>query len=203
MKIKICGLSRPEDIEAVNLYKPDFIGFVFAESKRKVEIPKAEMLKRLLSKDIKTVGVFVNSSVSEINNICERNIIDLIQLHGDEDEEYIKQLKAQVGLPVIKAVRVKSRDEIISADNNSSCDYLLLDTYAKGTFGGTGKAFDYRMIPKIHKPFFLAGGLDVQNVAEALKTDAFCLDVSSGVEDGRVKSKEKIRNFIERIRNNE
>ena len=85
MKIKICGLSRPEDIEAVNLYKPDFIGFVFAESKRKVEIPKAEMLKRLLSKDIKTVGVFVNSSVSEIKNICERNIIDLIQLHGDEE----------------------------------------------------------------------------------------------------------------------
>ena len=140
-RLKICGLSRFGDILAANDILPDYIGFVFAESSRRVTPDKAAQLRQELDKRIKAVGVFVNAPMEEIVKLSEdrgnARVIDLIQLHGDEDEAYIRQLKTHTGLPVIKAVRVRSREQILKAQE-LPCDYLLLDTYTKDRYGGSG-----------------------------------------------------------------
>lgn len=199
-KIKICGLSRQCDIDAVNIAKPDFIGFVFADkSKRKVSFETALSLKNHLDKNIKSVGVFVNNDIDFIVSLVKSDIIDIVQLHGDEDESYIQLLKSKIKAPIIKAVRVKSTEDILSADK-LSVDYLLLDTYTKGEYGGSGKTFDWKMIPEISKPYFLAGGLNIENIKSALKVNAYCLDVSSGAETDGKKDKEKIIEIVKTVR---
>lgn len=201
-KIKICGLKRIEDIEAVNEYRPDYIGFVFALGrKRTVTAEQAAVLRSVLSKDIKAVGVFLNNDIDFVIDLADRGIIDLIQLHGDEDESYLHTLRANTEIPIIRAVRVKSTDEILAADR-LPVDYLLLDTYDKNAYGGTGKVFDWRIIPKITKPYFLAGGLDTENIAQALNVGAYCLDVSSGAETDGLKDKHKISELIQIVRRN-
>ena len=154
-RLKICGLSRFGDILAANDILPDYIGFVFAESSRRVTPDKAAQLRRELDKRIRAVGVFVNAPMEEILELAghreKERVIDLIQLHGDEDEAYIRQLKKHTPLPVIKAVRVRSREQILKAQE-LPCDYLLLDTETKGRYGGTGTQFDWTMIPKVKKP---------------------------------------------------
>ena len=157
LKVKICGLQRAEDMEAVNALRPDFVGFVFAESKRKVTEQTAMELKEKLHPQIKAAGVFVNEQPEKIIRLCERKIIDLIQLHGDEDESDIRRMKNGTDTPVIKAVRVRSREQILKAQE-LPCEYLLLDTYQPGMYGGSGKQFDWNLIPKMEKPYFLAGG---------------------------------------------
>lgn len=199
-KIKICGLSRTEDIIAVNEAMPDYIGFVFAESKRRVSIAQAKELKALLDPKIKAVGVFVNAPIEMIVSCCNEGIIDLIQLHGDESKEYIEILKAETGKPIIKAVRVKNRADIIDAED-CPCDCLLFDTYVKDQFGGSGEQFDRSLIPKRSKTFFLAGGLDSRNIIEAVKRcDPFCVDISSGVETDGFKDKVKIKEIVTIVR---
>ena len=198
VRFKFCGLSRPEDIEAANEISPDYIGFVFAPSSRQVTREQAAGLRKLLSPEIRAVGVFVNAAIEEILSLAGDGkmppVIDLIQLHGDENAEYIRQLKQFTDCPIIKAVRVKSRDDIEKADR-LPCDYLLLDTYTKGQYGGSGLQFDWSMIPPLAHPFFLAGGISADNAEKAGKTGAFCLDVSSAIEtDGR-KDKRKMRAF--------
>lgn len=199
-KIKICGLSRESDILAVNIAKPDFIGFVFAENrKRTVSFETALNLKKKLDKSIKAVGVFLNNDMELIVSLVQSEIIDIVQLHGDETEEYIRTLKKMINVPIIRAVRVKCTEDILKADR-LDVDYLLLDTYTKSEYGGTGKTFDWSMIPKISKPYFLAGGLNIDNISSANKIGAYCLDVSSGVEtDGR-KDEQKIIEIVNRIR---
>lgn len=198
-RIKICGLSRIRDIEAVNRVRPDYIGFVFAPSKRQVGATWASSLKRALDHRIQAVGVFVNAPVSEVVQLADGGTIQVIQLHGDEDEAYIRELKRRSGAPVIKAVRVQSGEDILRA-KQLPCDYLLLDTYTKGQYGGSGRVFDWNMIPPLGKPFFLAGGICRENVPEALACRPYCLDVSSAVEtDGR-KDPEKIRRMVEAVR---
>ena len=136
-KIKLCGLSRRCDIECVNELCPDYIGFVFAKkSKRYVSPEKAKELKFLLSPDIKAVGVFVDEQIENIVKLLSDNIIDLAQLHGSEDEEYIARLKALTDKPVIKAFRIKSENDITSA-KNCKADFILLDSGA-----GTGRSFN-------------------------------------------------------------
>lgn len=208
-KIKICGLTRPEDIAAVNEWRPDYIGFVFAPSKRNVSEMRAAGLKKLLSPDIKAVGVFVNSPIEDIVRIAQRGIIDAIQLHGDPDsyetEQYAKDLKSALKavtrrpVPIIRAVRVKDRDDILRAKSYPA-EYLLFDTFVKDQYGGSGLRFDWDLIPPIEKPWFLAGGLSAATLGEALKTNAFCLDVSSAAEtDGR-KDPDKIKEIIQIVR---
>lgn len=204
MKIKICGLTRPEDVEAVNLYKPDYIGFVFAESKRKVDRDKARLLKSKLDTGIKAVGVFVNAEPEFILSLCGDGIIDLIQLHGDEDERYIEALKCSVQNPIMKAVRVQNSEQIRKAEQ-LPCDYLLLDTFVPGAYGGSGVRFDPSIIPAgIKKPYFLAGGLTPESIEgmklNRFKTVPFALDVSSGAETNGVKDAEKIRRIAESVR---
>ncbi len=192
-RIKICGLSRSCDIDYANELAPDYIGFVFAKSKRQVTFDKACALKARLDKRIKAVGVFVNSSAEEVKKIVDREVIDMIQLHGDETEEFIQKIKALCGLPVIKAVEVKSTDDIL-AWNSSSADFLLLDNGK----GGTGKSFDRSLICKTQKPIFLAGGIDPDNIGEALKYSPYCIDVSSGAETDGVKDPEKIKMLVKK-----
>ena len=146
-KIKICGLKRTEDISYVNELLPDFAGFVFAKSSRQVDAKKAAELKKQLSPKIKAVGVFVNAEPEFIDKLYQKQIIDLAQLHGDETADYIHRLKNLCpSLPLIKAVRVQSTKQILEAEK-LPCDYLLLDTWQKDSYGGSGKTFDRSLIP--------------------------------------------------------
>jgi len=196
-KVKICGLSRSCDIEAVNIEKPDYIGFVFAESKRKVTPEQAAELKKTLSPEILAVGVFVNEPIENILTLLKNSVIDIIQLHGMENEQYIKELKLLTKAPIIKAVSVHSKGDA-QKWGNTSADYLLLDHKS----GGTGQTFEWDLIGKVSKPYFLAGGLNIENINEAIvKTTPFAVDVSSGVETVGFKDPVKVKEFIRRVRN--
>ena len=200
-KVKICGLSRREDIAYVNAFKPDFIGFVFYEkSKRAVTPEKALELKGLLDRSIKTVGVFVNAAPEFVAELAALGAIDLIQLHGDEDAVYCRQLRLLTDAPLIKAVRVRGKESLAGLENYP-VDYFLFDTYQQGVYGGTGKRFEVELGQDIPKPFFIAGGLDADNVAAVIKKNKpFAVDVSGGVEtDGR-KDQKKISAFIASVR---
>jgi len=199
-KIKICGLKRIEDINYVNECKPDYIGFVFAGTKRKISFEKAVLLKSSLSKDIKAVGVFVNEPIENIIQMTNRGIIDIIQLHGDEDEDYIKELKSQTDKPIIKAIRVKDKEDIYRADE-LNVEYLLLDTYSKDEYGGSGIPFNHDIIPKVKHKYFLAGGININNIKDVIaSTDAYCIDVSSSVESDGIKDYNKIKDIIDAVR---
>ena len=200
-QIKICGLTKIQDMEAVNRWKPDYIGFVFAKSKRQVTSEKAKFLKERLHPDIKSVGVFVNEQIETITQIVNDCIVDIVQLHGDETEEYVKDLRRHIDCPIIKAVSVQSRDDIVYTESLSS-DYLLLDSYQKEHYGGSGIAFDHSLIPNLTKPYFLAGGLTRENILNAIKwNQPYGVDISSGVETDDMKDEFKIREIIEIIRN--
>lgn len=199
-KIKICGLTRQNDIAIVNNYLPDYIGFVFAPSRRQIRVDDAKAWKTLLNPSITVVGVFVNEDMKSIIQLCDSNIIDMVQLHGDEDELYIKELKKNIPNKIIKAVRVKASEDIKRADA-SSCDYLLLDTYHAEQYGGSGRTFDWSMIPVIEKPYFLAGGIHINNLIQAqAMCNPYCIDVSSGVETEGYKDSDKILDIITKIR---
>ena len=199
-KIKICGLSREQDIEAVNEVLPDYIGFVFAESRRRINYEQAKTFRRELDARIKAVGVFVNAPLDDIITLCCDNVIDAIQLHGDEDSSYIAALRKEVSHPIIKALRVQNTQQLIESQS-LMCDYLLLDTYQKDVYGGSGKSFDRLLIPRMEKPYFLAGGLNVSNITDAVnECHPYCLDVSSGVETNGVKDREKIKEIVRMIR---
>lgn len=193
--IKICGLTRIEDILAVNQYKPDYIGFVFAKSKRQITVQKAEQLKKQLSADIKAVGVFVNETPQNISAIVQKGIIDMVQLHGQETEQDIQSLQKLISVPIIKAISVKTQQDILSWQNTKA-DYLLLDSGA----GGSGKVFDWSLIQNIQKPYFIAGGLNIQNISSALQKHPFALDVSSGVETDGLKDSKKIADIIKIVK---
>ena len=191
--VKICGLSRMEDIDAVNRILPDFIGFVFAPSRRRVDEKTAAALREKLDDRILPVGVFVNQDIELAANLYKNGVISLVQLHGDEDGSYIKRLKESCGCPVIKSIGIA--DTLPPLPDTP--DYLLFDTLSAQR-GGIGKAFNWRVIKDFTaKPYFLAGGLSAGNAAEAIKIlHPFCVDVSSGVETDGVKDPEKIREFV-------
>lgn len=200
-RIKICGLKRECDIDYANEFLPDYIGFIFANTKRYVAPELAKTLKARLDSRIKAVGVFVNEDIDLVCDIANGGTIDLIQLHGDEDENYINTIKQRTGKPIIKAVRVRSSKQVLEADK-LPCDYLLLDTYRKEQYGGIGESFNWELIPKtLSKPFFLAGGLNSENIMQAENTvKPYCLDISTGVEENGFKSREKIEKIIKIIR---
>ena len=203
VKVKICGIKNLQDVQAVNKYKPDFAGFVFYPlSKRYVSLIVARRLKAALNRHIKTVGVFVNAPVEEIAAAAEMGIIDLVQLHGDEGNAYIAELKKICKLPIIKAVRVQDENDIKRADYYN-CDYLLFDTYSQSAYGGTGRQFNTQLLKgvKIHKPYFIAGGLNAENVRQAIKgLKPFAADVSGGVETDGGKDAAKIKAFIKQVK---
>ena len=206
VKVKICGMRRVEDIEMANKYNPDYIGFVFAESPRKVSYEQAKELSCLLSDEIVPVGVFVNEHMKLIVDLFREGIIEIAQLHGDEDEKYIKDLKdksiEETGkeIPVINAIEIK--DDIDFNDTvlkwrDSLSDYFILDSGK-----GSGKTFNWDLIDKDSEFFknsiFLAGGLNSENLTSAIEEfNPFAVDLSSSVETDGFKDEEKIKEIIE------
>ncbi|OON97740.1 MAG: N-(5'-phosphoribosyl)anthranilate isomerase [Candidatus Epulonipiscioides saccharophilum] len=199
-KIKICGIKSIQDLEAINKYKPDYIGLIFADSKRRVTPEQALNIKNHLVDNISTVGVFVNEDVDKVAEIALSTDLHLIQLHGDEDALYIQKLKALTNKKIIKAVRVKDSLQILEADM-LPCDFLLLDTFSQNSYGGVGQTFDYSLIPNMKHPYFLAGGLNIRNIDNAISLNPFALDINSGVEVNGSKNYHKIKEIILRCRN--
>lgn len=198
VKIKLCGMFREEDIEYANEAMPDFVGFVvmFPKSHRNVDIKTAQKLKARLSPKIKTVAVSVNADVREFAEFARQGIADILQCHGNEDEEYISELRRLSNVPIIKAVKVTSENDYTDP---KGADFLLLDS---GT--GSGIKFDHSLIApeKIKVPFFLAGGLNSENLAEiAEHFNPYAVDLSSGIETDKVKDREKMIKVVKAIRN--
>ena len=224
-KVKMCGISKVETIPAVVDAKPDYMGLVFAPSKRQVTVAQAKTLVEELHKQnvvgnnseaeqtepvtsldtassetIKTVGVFVNETIENLLKIAEEVKLDVIQLHGDEDESFIQTLKEQSNVEVWKAVQVRSAAD---AEKwiDSSADMLLFDAYHKDERGGTGEVFDWSSLDEFERPFMLAGGMDSTNVARAIRTvRPYGIDISSGIETEGVKDDEKIKAFTHIVR---
>ncbi|MCI8364336.1 MAG: phosphoribosylanthranilate isomerase [Eubacterium sp.] len=205
MKIKICGIRREEDVRYLNETMPDYAGFIFADTKRIVTEEQAALLRKQLDPQIQVFGVFVNAPVEQVSVLACKGIINVIQLHGDETEGYIRTLRSKTEVPVIKAVRVKKQEDILLADQ-LPVDHLLLDTYHKGQYGGTGETFSWELIPKdLEHSYLLAGGIRAGNICQALsavegKGRCIGVDVSGGVETNGVKDKEKIKKLIETVR---
>lgn len=199
-KIKMCGLTRPEDIRAANMIMPEYIGFVFApKSSRYVSPEKARSLKRLLSPDILAVGVFVRERPEVIAGLLNAGVIEMAQLHGGEPELEIRMLRELTGKPVIKAFRIESVRDTILAET-SSADYVLLDSGS----GGTGTAFDWSLIQHVERPYFLAGGLSPENAAQAVDLlHPYGVDVSSGIETNGTKDRKKMAAFAAAVRKEE
>ena len=206
MKIKLCGLKRIEDIEAVNEAKPDYIGFIFVKKSRRYVSPEtAEQLKQQLDHEIEAVGVFVNEDINKIIEQTKKQVIDVIQLHGEEDITYVKNLKKAVSVPIIKAISMTKPDagQQIRMWEISDVDYLLLDS---GN-GGTGEQFNYKLLQEIgnlKKPYFLAGGLHPENLENAVRqlqnNQPYALDLSSGIETNGTKDLDKIKKAVEAAR---
>ncbi|MCI1248696.1 MAG: phosphoribosylanthranilate isomerase, partial [Megasphaera sp.] len=183
------------DIEWANEERPDFIGLVFAGQKRRVSDELAGELRRLLRKDIPAVGVFVNDTVEHIASLVQQGTIQLVQLHGQEDEAYMKELRHRVDVPLIKAFSIDTPADIDRA-RASSADYILVDHGA----GGTGQTFDWRLLEELRRECFLAGGLNPDNAAAAVRLRPYAVDVSSGIETDGVKDRNKIRKFMVQVR---
>ena len=208
-KVKMCGISNVETIPAIIDAKPDYMGLVFAPSKRQVTVDQAKTLVEELHKQyavrynsetIKTVGVFVNETVENLLKIAEEVKLDVIQLHGDEDESFIQILKEQSNVEVWKAIQVRSAAD---AEKwiDSSADMLLFDAYHKDERGGTGEVFDWSSLDEFERPFMLAGGIDSTNVARAIRTvRPYGIDISSGIETEGVKDDEKMKAFTNIVR---
>jgi len=198
MKLKICGLKRLQDVDYVNQANIEFTGLVFAPSRQQITAEFAKELKAALNPNIKAVGVFVNESYEFIKSLVDDNIIDIAQFHGDVEYD--------LPIPTIRAFRMRTAEDIIP----TNCDYVLFDSYKEGTRGSTGGMFDWRLIDEyarmgmrvretsrsparrtlmtdvnlnIKKPFFLAGGINITNIKQAMKLNPYCIDISSGAED--------------------
>lgn len=197
-KIKICGLTTEADIDCVNQLMPEYIGFVFAKkSRRYLADGEAEHLRDRLRPGITPVGVFVNEDPERIASLLARGVIEIAQLHGQEDEAYVARLKSLTDRPLFQAFSISGPEDVARAER-SGADCILLDQGA----GGTGKAFDWSLAKNIRRPWFLAGGLDCQNIGEALGTaEPWGVDVSSGVETEGKKDPAKIRSFVAEVRN--
>lgn len=200
-KIKICGLKRKEDIAFANRLLPEYAGFVFAVSPRQVSAEQAAKLRAELDLRVRTVGVFVQEELAFIQRLAAKRIIDAVQLHGDESPDYCRALRCKIGLPVIKVLRVENAASLRCAADYE-CDYLLLDTYSKTTYGGSGQRFDLDILKTVslQRPFFIAGGLDADNVKDVLKISPYAVDVSGGVETEGRKDFEKMRAFIDAVK---
>ena len=219
-KVKMCGISKVETIPAVVEAKPDYMGLVFAPSKRQVTVDQAKILVSELHKQyanrynrnviqwsndvvqefIKTVGIFVNETLDNLVTIATEVNLDAVQLHGDEDEAFIQSLKERTNVEVWKAVQIRSAaDAEVWID--SSADMLLFDAYHKDERGGTGEVFDWSCLDEFERPFMLAGGIDSTNVARAIRTvRPYGIDISSGIETDGVKDDEKIKAFTNIVR---
>lgn len=195
-QIKLCGLSRPEDIAAANALKPDFVGFVFAGSRRQVTPEAALRLRQLLDPATPAVGVFVDETPEQVANLLNRGVIQIAQLHGHEDEAYLARIRALApGRPLWQAFRLH-RPEDAAPANASSAEAILLDSGR-----GSGEAFDWALLAAIRRPYFLAGGLGPETVTAALNAlHPYGVDVSSSIETDHKKDAAKMAAFVAAVR---
>ncbi len=199
MKIKICSLFRSEDIDFANKTLPDYVGFVFAKSKRQIDRGTAADFRKRLDNSIKAVGVFVNGDIDFIAGLVSDGLIDLVQLHGDEDEEYVGRLRELIpeGVEIIKAFSVSENSDVEKAER-FPCNYILLDNGR----GGTGKAFCWDILKdNMPQRVFLAGGVNTGNIKDAAALAPYCIDVSSGAETDGIKDFDKIAELVSAVRN--
>ncbi len=213
MKVKLCGMRCVEDIAAANKAAPDYIGFVFAaNSSRWVSFEEAAEMKKMLDKNIKAAGVFVNQPIEDVLKLYKNNVIDVIQLHGEESGSYINALKeAAPNAVIIKAFRIGSpdgREDLEKSWEYDTADYFLFDTYEKKHRGGTGLPINAHLIPETSKPYFLAGGLNCSNVLMILRSIEkkglklpFAADVSSGIESEGAKDPALMTTFTNIVKN--
>jgi phosphoribosylanthranilate isomerase len=196
-KIKLCGMMREEDIKAANKAKPDYIGFIFADFDRHyLTREKAADLKKLLDPSILAVGAFVDAPVEMVIERLNSGLIDVAQLHGKEDHAYVQKVKEETGKTVLKSMGVTG-PESIAEIVQSNADFILLDTPG----GCTGKQFDWSLLTNINRPFFLAGGLNEENVQEAVKKfHPYAVDISSGAETNKQKDPEKMKRLVQLVR---
>lgn len=208
VKIKICGIKRIEDVCYVNQYLPDYIGFVFADTRRKVSLETAAMLARELDPQIRRVGVYVRQEIGLLTESLISGTVDYLQLHGDEDaayEETLFESLIQHGIDnpqerCIKAYRIRGAEDFRKI-GETKCRWILLDTYSPALPGGTGEHFNWELIQGMDREFFLAGGINVGNVERAIReVKPYAIDISSSLETDGMKDKEKIREFMEKIR---
>ena len=195
-RVKMCGLRRAEDIEAANRLMPEYVGFIFAPASRRFVSPEeAAALRQALLPGIRAVGVFVDEDAGSVARLLAEGVIDIAQLHGNEDGAYIARLKSLTGKPVIRAFRIKDAEDLRAAEA-SAADMVLLDAGA-----GDGKTFDWSLLSSVSRPYFLAGGLTPENAAEAVKRfRPFAVDVSSGIETDGFKDCNKMRAFMRAVR---
>lgn len=197
MKIKICGIKNENEAKIINECMPDIAGFVFASGKRQIDINKAKILKKIINPEIETAGIFVEQNEDEILEIYNEKIIDIIQLHGDYDERTIKNLKEKTNAKIIKVIRVKEGFYKIE----TLADFILFDTYSKDKYGGLNKTFDWNIKIISNVPYFVAGGINENNIVEMVKKlTPYGVDISSGVEVDGFKTKEKVFNIIKIIK---
>ena len=206
-KVKMCGLFRDEDIYYANEVKPDYIGFVFYQkSHRNLSFEKAQSLKAKLDPDIKAVGVFVDSDISFIKKLVEKKVIDIVQLHGHEDSSYIQELRKSIDNPdikIIKAIVINKDSDIYKLPQNNSSDDKSADYYLVDSGMGSGSSFDWNLLKEHSGHIFLAGGLNTDNIVEALSTvRPYAVDVSSGIETNKIKDFDKMKKFITLVKEN-
>jgi phosphoribosylanthranilate isomerase len=210
VKIKICGISREEDIEYINEARPDYTGFVFAESRRKVTPAQAARLRQRLAEEIAAVGVFVDAPIDEIVGLCRDGIISLVQLHGTENDAYIERLKeVDSSVPVIKVIKSMELERIVLTEASKTIapgtDYYLIDSGA-----GSGKTFDWDLmrtgtpcaswLESSGKRWFLAGGITPENIEQAMELNPFAIDVSGGAETNGIKDRNKVVQLTAMVR---
>ena len=204
MKIKLCGMRRPEDIGYVNEAKPDFIGFILAEGyRRTISAEQAARLAASLENGIKAVGVFIDQPAEFLAEAAETIGLYAVQLHGSEDAEYISRLRKLTNVQIWKAARVRTADDIHNADSLRA-DMLVLDSFSPDAHGGTGKTADWELIKNVMTvtPYLLAGGIDINNISEAMEIlpQGCGIDISSGIETDGVKDPHKIKAIMNILR---
>ncbi|MFC6040640.1 phosphoribosylanthranilate isomerase [Paenisporosarcina macmurdoensis] len=201
-KVKICGLMELEHVKTAVESGADAIGFVFAKSRRQVTVDQARELATAVPSDVLKIGVFVNEALEEVERIAREVPLDVVQLHGDEDPDYVRRLS----IPTIKALSIKTKEDVQQA-LQYEVGYFLFDAPGVEFRGGSGHSFDWSMLAKANispDKVILAGGLTEHNINEAIHiVQPFMVDVSSGVETAQRKDTEKIRTFIRAVRDEE
>ena len=197
MIVKFCGIRREEDIEAVNETRPDLAGFILVRDRRRYISPdKVCELRQKLDPSIKAVGVFIDEDIEEVRRLLNEGIIDIAQLHGNESDEYIRELKSSTGATVIKAVGIRDADDVRRAEA-SPADLVIVDSPG----GGTGSTFNWDLLQKIERPYILAGGINSENITEAVEMlNPYGVDVSSGIETDGYKDKAKMEAFMRLVK---
>ncbi len=194
-RVKICGINSPEDVEIVNELKPDYVSFAFYKNKRQVTYEKARKLKQILDKDIRVIGVFVDENTNVVASAANDDLLDVIEFHGNEGPGEIERIKAFTSKPIIQGFRIRSRADVeVALDSHADSILMYSDSEC-------GVPMDWKLLTNVTRPYFLAGGLNADNIEKAIKIcHPFAVSVTTGVETDGIKDREKMAAFIKMAR---